>query len=330
MRFIFFPRLLVRGPLIHYLLGLALWKTGDLDGAAAALLARRLDVPFTVTLRGTATKYISDPRRAAWMRRTVHRAGAVIAVSESLGRTARALGCPEDKIRVIPNGVDPDRFRPGDRAALRTALGLPPDAPVLLTVGSLVERKGFHRVIALLPELRARHPGLLYLVVGGPSAEGNYAQELREQVRSLGLEETVRFEGPKGPEELPAYYGAADLFVLATGNEGWCNGLMESLACGTPVVTTDVGGNRVIVTSEKVGRVVPFGDHHALLSAVDQALKTEWDRHAVRERVRACRWEDVARRVVDLFTEILEDATRKEGPTRHTGTNAAAHTPEGG
>ena len=110
------------------------------------------------------------------------------------------------------------------------------DAPVLESVGALVERKGFHRVIECLPALRRRFPGLRYLVVGGPGPEGDWGARLRRDVIDLGLQECVVFLGTLAPGELNVPLSAADVFVLATRNEGWANVLLEAMACGLPVV----------------------------------------------------------------------------------------------
>jgi glycosyltransferase involved in cell wall biosynthesis len=171
-------------------------------------------------------------------------------------------------------------------------------------VGGLVQRKGFHRVIEVLPELRRTHPGARLVIVGGPSVEGDVSAALRRQVVELGLGEIVRFEGARPPEDLPAYYSAADVFVLATSNEGWANVLLESMACGTPVVVTDVGGNREVVETPDLGMVVPFGAPVALRQALEGALGASWDREKIAEHAKGRTLEKVATQVLDVFREI--------------------------
>ena len=284
------------------------------DGVAAACLSERLGVPFTVTLRGTEVPFSRSSARVRWMRWCLARAARVISVSASLADVAVTLGCGRDKIRVIPNGVDVERFRPLDRHESRSKLGLPAQARVLLTVGGLSARKGQRRVIELLPELRRRYGDVMYVVVGGPSVEGDISRQLEAAVNELGLEYSVRFEGPRDPDELAHYYSAADLFVLATSNEGWANVLQESLACGTPVVTTDVGGNREVVSSDTQGIVVQPGSPEALLAAIAEGLERSWERDVVVRSVRERSWETVAERVVDVYREAV-------GTTRGTGSS---------
>jgi glycosyltransferase involved in cell wall biosynthesis len=202
-------------------------------------------------------------------------------VSESLQRIAVSLGVDAAKIRVVGNGVDLARFvrLPQDEA--RRRLGLPAEAKVLISVGGLVERKGFHRVIDLVPGLAQRFPDLVYLVVGGPSPEGDMTDALKRQAAELSVADRVRFTGPIAPKDLAQYLSAADVFVLATRNEGWANVFLEAMACGLPVVTTDVGGNAEVVSRGELGTIVPFGDAEALRAAIVDALERQWDRQAI-------------------------------------------------
>jgi glycosyltransferase involved in cell wall biosynthesis len=219
---------------------------------------------------------------------------------------------------VIGNGVDPGRFHPVSKPQARSSLGLPQSVPVLISVGGLVERKGFHRVIECLPALRERFPGLRYLVVGGGSAEGDIEARLRAQVANLGLQDSVRFLGAMRPEELRVPLSAADLFVLATSNEGCANVLLEAMACGLPVVTTDVGGNAEVVCRPALGILVPFGDRAALRNAIQAALDSAWNREAIIEHARAHGWDTRTAALVEEF-ERLASAVASEAPPMAAG-----------
>jgi glycosyltransferase involved in cell wall biosynthesis len=116
-------------------------------------------------------------------------------------------------------------------------------------------------------------------------------QALRAQVQQLGLQDCVVFTGPLTPDELSAPLSAADVFVLATANEGWANVFLEAMACGLPVVTTDVGGNAEVVNSPQLGQIVPFGDAAALQTAIAQALDTPWDRDSIVAYAQANTWD---------------------------------------
>jgi teichuronic acid biosynthesis glycosyltransferase TuaC len=272
------------------------------DGYAATLLGRWLDVPVTITLRGTEARQARDPRLAGRLRQAALRAARVFSVSQSLRSVLVDLGIPADHIRVVGNGVDLHKFAPVPRGQARDALRMPAQARVLVTVGGLVERKGIHRVIACLPSLRARHPGLTYLVVGGASAEGDMSDALRQQALDADLVDAVRFLGPLPPEQVRIALSAADVFVLATRNEGWANVFLEAMACGLPVVTTDVGGNTEVVCDPRLGIVVPFDDTRRLEGAIDAALRTHWDAAAIREHAACNTW---AQRVQILVQEFV-------------------------
>lgn len=278
------------------------------DGYAAVLLGHWLGVPVTITLRGTETRHAVDPVLRPLLVKALSGADRVFAVADALKQVAVSIGVPASKIAVVGNGVDTARFVPVDRALARAALDLPSDAPVLISVGGLVERKGFHRVIELLPSLRQRWPGLIYLIVGGASAEGNNRPELERLVDRLGLGDAVRFLGSLPPDALKQPLSAADMFVLSTRNEGWANVFLEAMACGLPVVTTDVGGNREVVVSDHLGIVVPFGDAPALEAAIDRALATPWDRAAIRRHALDNAWDGRVDRLCAAFAELTAHA----------------------
>ena len=252
------------------------------EGYAAGLLGRWMRVPVTITLRGTEERHARDPVLGSHLARALQRADRVFAVSESLRQVALSIGADPARTRVVGNGVDITRFAPMPKAACRHALGISDSAPVLISVGGLVERKGFHRVMQGLPQLRQEFPGLHYLIVGGASPEGDWTARLHQLALDLGLLDCVRFTGHLEPDELSRYLSAADVFVLSTRNEGWANVFLEAMACGLPVITTDVGGNAEVVCRAELGATVPFGDADALLRALRMALRQPWDRSAIR------------------------------------------------
>ncbi len=193
-------------------------------------------------------------------------------MSAALRTLAIEQGADPSRVQVIGNGVDLAKFTPVPRLDARRQLGLPEDAEVLVSVGTLVERKGFHRVIECLPELLATHPALHFVIVGGAGPEGDMSAKLKELVRTLRLDDRVHFLGPLPNDRLNVPLSAADVFVLATSYEGWANVFLEAMACGLPVVTTDVGGNAQVVNDRSLGRIVPFGDNRQSAEAIDEAL----------------------------------------------------------
>jgi len=284
------------------------------DGEAATRLGRWLGLPVTLTLRGTEVPHSRSPALRPRLSRTLRSAARVFSVSDSLRRLALELGTAAEKTEVVGNGVDTGRFHPVDRAAARARFGLPDDARVLISVGGLVERKGMHRVIDVLPALLEHHPNLHYLIVGGASPEGDNRAELTAQVARLGLAERVHFLGSLPADELKWPLSASDVFVLATRNEGWANVFLEAMACGLPVVSTDVGGNAEVVCRDELGTIVPFGDSAALQQALDAALDKDWDRAAILDYARDNQWDKRVAQLLRAFEPLLDKSTHPKQP----------------
>ncbi|MDE2277586.1 MAG: glycosyltransferase, partial [Burkholderiales bacterium] len=122
--------------------------------------------------------------------------------------------------------------------------------------------------------------------------------------------------GPLPPEHVRGPLSAADVFVLATRNEGWANVFLEAMACGLPVVTTDVGGNAEVVANAELGIVVPFGDADRLRTAIEQALTLAWDAGTIRRYAEEHTWDRRVDELVALFRQLHERAAGPAGPVR--------------
>jgi teichuronic acid biosynthesis glycosyltransferase TuaC len=245
------------------------------DGPAAMRLAEALDVPFSVKARGSdiygwgARPGISEQIVAAGQA-----AAGLLAVSGALRTDMIALGLPADKIRVHHTGIDLGAFRPD--AGKRT------ESPLLITPGHLIPRKGQEVALAALEQIPAAR---LLLVGDGPDRA-----KLERIARQHGLTDRVRFLGARPHAELPALLASADVTVLPTDAEGLANVWVESLACGTPVVTCDVGGARDVVDRPEAGRLVPR-EPGAIAAAVRELLADPPDPEAVRKAAERFSWE---------------------------------------
>ncbi|ARU56175.1 capsular polysaccharide biosynthesis protein [Oleiphilus messinensis] len=261
------------------------------DGVAACSFAKLTRRKVSVTLRGTEIGHSQHPLKRWLMVKVLNSVDRVFSVSDSLRRHVIKLGVQERQVLVVGNGVDTEKFYPVDSIALRAKLVPDEKAKILITVGGLVERKGFHRVIEILPKLNQSFPeGVYYLAVGGPSPEGDWSDKLRNMALEAGVEDKVIFTGPVKPAELGSYLSAADLFVLSTRNEGWANVILESMACGVPVIATDVGGNSEVVSTPDVGEIVPFEDADALFDAIQKGLSRSWDKTKIIDYAKANSW----------------------------------------
>lgn len=276
------------------------------EGVAAGFLGRWLKLPYTITLRGLIGRISRTHLRRWQARRAMQHAVQVFAVSDNLRQIAITVGIEPAHVRIMPNGINLEYFHPVDRQRCRREIGLPEDARILITVGGLNRRKGFHRVIEQMPALLERYPDLHYLCVGGAGPDGNELEWLRELAVRNGVAERVHFTGPVPPDRLRYCYSAADLFVLATSFEGWANVFLEAAACGLPTVTTRVGGNAEVITSEDVGLLVELGHGDELRGAIAQALDTEWDRTTILQFAQTNRWEN---RIPDLVQALRAAAS---------------------
>lgn len=253
---------------------------------------------MVLTARGSDTSQLPHlPFAGAMIRRALAEADGIIAVSGGLKEGLVALGVPAAKVSVLRNGVDTALFHPpADRAALRRELGF--DAPTILSVGLLIPRKRHHLTIEALREL----PGHRLVILG----EGPERPALEALATRLGLADRVRMPGARPHQELPRWYGAADVMVLASAREGWANVLLESMACGTPVVATAAWGAREAVSTPAAGRVVEEASPGAIAAAIRALAAAPLARAATRTHAEAFSWEETTRGQLALFRAILE------------------------
>jgi glycosyltransferase involved in cell wall biosynthesis len=275
------------------------------EGIAAVMLGKIFRCPVFVTVRGSELRYQQQRMKRFWMSWALRRAARVVAVSDGLRDLAMALGVDPHRVKTVPNGVDATVFRRRDRVRCRTSHGIGSGERIILSAGDLAELKGHHRAIAALRQLHDRGVRARLLIAGGIGRSGRYAETLRRQVRTHGLDAWVTFLGEVTQQTLAELMSAADVFCLASSTEGWPNVVNEALACGTPVVATDVGAVRQMVASERYGAVVPVHDGEALTEALHRALTSEWDHEAISVWGRSRSWEQVADGVLDEMRQVM-------------------------
>ena len=271
------------------------------DGVAAALLATWFRKPFVVTARGSDLNLIAGYRvPRSLIRWAARRSQGSIGVSQRLVDVLSELGVPPQNRHMLRNGVDLKRFRPLPCEPVRRELGLG-GAPVLISVGHLIEIKGHHLAIDALAQLLPDWPGARLVVVGdGPQRSALVAQAVR-----LGLQNQVHFAGAVANTELLRWYSAADVLILASSREGWANVLLEAMACGTPVVATDVGAAAEVITSDAVGRLVVERDAPHIAGAVASLLRAGPQRAGVRAHAEGFSWLATTEAQLGLFKRIV-------------------------
>jgi teichuronic acid biosynthesis glycosyltransferase TuaC len=266
------------------------------DGVAAVWLGRHFGKPVVITARGSDVTELPNYAVPRWLiRRALARADGLVGVSSALRDRLIELGADPARAVVLRNGVDTAAFHPVDREAARVALGL--TRPTLVSVGGLVERKGHHRTIEAMLAL----PEFDLMIVG----EGPERATLEAQIARLDLAGRVRLLGPQPHARLPEFYGAADAMVLASSREGWANVLLESMACGTPVVASNIPGNPEVVREPAAGLVVESNTPAGIAAGVRRLFADLPARAATRAYAERFGWDETSAGQLALFRQVL-------------------------
>lgn len=267
------------------------------DGVAAVWLGRTFNLPVIVTARGTDISLIPRFRLPRMLiGQVIRESAAMITVSAALKEAVVKLGAPESKVTVLRNGVDTDLFHPpADRDVLRIRLGF--QRPTLVSVGLLVERKGHDRTIEAMVQL----PEYDLVIVG----EGPERQSLLDLIARHDLADRVRLLGPRSHSELPDFYGAADASVLSSSREGWANVLLESMACGTPVVASNIWGNPEVVQRIEAGVITDENTPSGIARGVRRLFQEQVPRIATRGYAERFGWEETTQGQIDLFKRVI-------------------------
>src|SRR5439155_2182699 len=255
------------------------------DGVAAARVAHALGRPLVISARGSDINVIADiPFARRRMLEAAARAHALIAVSEALARKMVEIGMPSDRIHVLRNGVDTELFAPLSRVEARQRLGLNEGAQWVVAVGNLVPEKGLGvliRAVAALGDARL-------LIVGG----GVLRDALPRLAHKLAPARIV-FRRNMRQSDLRYVYAAGDVLALPSLREGWPNVVLEAIACGTPVVASDVGGVPEILRDDSVGVLVRAHTDEAWIDALRRALSRDFSRDRLRGYAMQFGWDDV-------------------------------------
>ena len=260
-------------------------------------------VPLLVGLHGSDVFMAEKGPVRPFVRRSLRRVQGLTSCSPELAARVQQIGFPAERSHVIPYGVDSDLFYPAaDRRALwRERLGIPPPARMILGVGRMATKKGFHLLLEALPALLAKSPEAHIVLAGG----GDRLEEFRQ--RAAAYADRVHFTGAVLHDTLPDLYRAADLFVLpavhdASGNvDGLPNVILEAMASGLAVVGSRVSGLPTAIAEGVNGWLVEEGSVSDLTQTLLQALSSREDllRFGAAARERARRefsWESVAAR----------------------------------
>jgi glycosyltransferase involved in cell wall biosynthesis len=271
------------------------------DGYAALKIGKELSVPVVVQSIGSDINRIGDPVSAFHTRTVLRQADSLVTVSEDLRRNAIAMGASPNRARSIINGCDLSVFHVRDRLDAREKLGIDSSAQAVVYIGRMDVRKGLRELVEAAAALRPERPDLhVYLVGEGPDRpiiEGAIAaHNAAHYIHSLP---GCAFG------DVAIWMAAADLVTLPSYMEGCPNSVLEALACGRPVVATNVGGIPEIM-NDQCGRLVPPRDPAALANALAQILDETWNATAISAQ-RSRSWENVADELLEIFESLLSD-----------------------
>lgn len=273
------------------------------DGVAANIIAKKLGKPFVVTARGTDLNLITDyPKPRKLILETAAQAAASIGVCKALMDRLAELGADAGKLNVLRNGVDLKRFQPVDRSKARQELKLPEDRKILLSVGHLIERKGYHIAIEALADI----PDALMLIIG----DGPEKKNLEALAAAKGVQDRVSFKGQLPNDSLKDWYSVADALVLCSSREGWANVLLEAMACGTPVVATRIWGTPEVVACPAAGILMDEPTPAGLVAAVKRLFLNPPERSATRSYAEGFSWEATTFGQLALFQSAIAHKVR--------------------
>jgi D-inositol-3-phosphate glycosyltransferase len=219
------------------------------------------------------------------------------------------------RIRVISPGVDTERFHPIPPAHAKDQMGLCPESRIILFVGRIEPLKGIDnllqaitQVVNVRPDLR---PGVCVPIIGGDPdriREDDEMVRLRELREGLGISDVVTFLGAKDQDMLQYYYSAAEMVVMPSDYESFGMVALEAMACGTPVIASDVGGLAFLVRHGRTGYRVPARDPQALAAKITRLLTDEGLRRRIGQRA-ACwaesyAWPNIADRIEEVYAEL--------------------------
>lgn len=264
------------------------------DAWAGLQAAERLGIPLVAQCLGSDILVAGeDPVRGPLVREVLERAAGVMVKTQGLFDAAVKLGADPGKLRLVPNGVDQERFCLRDRAACRRELGIGPDGEVVAFVGNLLPVKNPMGAIKAV----AQRKNATLLVIG----EGPLWRESMDLAAKLDMGDRVIFMGAQPHEGVALALGACDALILPSLSEGDPNVVLEALASGRPVAASRVGGAAELVQDGEQGYLAPPGDELLLFRALAKALDQDWDPAAIRAKVAGRTWPISARKLYDLL-----------------------------
>ncbi|MEJ2155296.1 MAG: glycosyltransferase [Desulfobacteraceae bacterium] len=281
-------------------------------------ISKKWECPHLITfhtlglVKNRTTKGEAEPEvRISHERQLMAGADAVVVPSNGESRHLLDLyGAASEKLHTIPCGVNKVQFRPADQRQSRCALNIDPAATVLLFVGRFAPVKGVPTLLQAMARLARRHASIHLVVVGGDGEQAATTAQIRSQADALGILGLLQITGRIDHEQLPLYYTAADLLVVPSTYESFGLVTLESLACGTPVVATRVGGAAAVIREGVNGILVDRPDSTALADGIERVLdgirRRQFSPQRVRNSISAYGWDRVASAILSVYNGALQ------------------------
>ncbi len=282
-------------------------------GLSALALKAKFGWPYLLSCYGSDVNWLfgeggitASAEIARASREALRGADRVICVSGDLADKVCRLGVAPERVTVVPNGMDPQAFAPGDRSEARRGLGWPLERKVILYVGNIFRTKGLDELAEAAAQLARDGREDFLVVLAGP--EGEYGPQLRERIAGLGLGERCLLLGAQPHERVPELMRACDIFCLPSWREGSPTVIPEALACGKPVVATRVGGIPELLSDPRLGLLVPPRDSSALAEALAAALERPWDSQALVQAAQQYSHRNLAARIEQVWRRVAGQA----------------------
>ena len=281
------------------------------DGFGMIGLAKKWKVPFVISALGTLERKVAyeGSYTSRQIFEALNCADKVLSVSEDLKNHIVNLGISEDKVIVVPNGVDIDKFKPTGKEYARNMLSLPLDKKIVLFVGALKKIKGVDYLIEAAKSFLDIDISL-YIV----GRDDGMKKSLEKRARELKIGDYIKFIGPLSHADLPLWFSASDILVLPSLSEGRPNVILEAFACEVPVIATNVGGIPELMINGETGYLVTAKDPIELSEKinkllVDRNLRIKMGKFGRMTIIRrGLTWETHAKKTVKIYSELLKSS----------------------
>lgn len=283
------------------------------DGYGMMKLAKNWRVPLVISALGTIERKVAyeGSYTSKQIIEAMNFASRVLSVSEDLKAHIVNLGIDENKIDVVPNGVDTEIFRPAGKEYARNVLNLPHEKNIVLFIGALRKIKGVDYLIEAAKSFVDTNTEL-YMV----GRDDGLRKSLEKRAEELKISGSIKFTGPVNHEDIPLWISAADMLVLPSLSEGRPNVVLEALSCEVPVVATDVGGIPELMIEGETGYLVPSKNPLQLSEKINKLLENESRREKMgkfgRKSIiqRGLTWESHAKKTVNIYSELISNPSK--------------------